>query len=344
MNIGNQIRKLRIEKKVTQENLAEYLGVSAQAVSKWETNASTPDIALLPHIAVFFGVSIDELFLLSEEEEFERIENRFVNERRICREVFEETQRFLKEQLMKDFSNVRAYTDLALLYNHRARSDHEAASEYAKKVLELEPDNKVGWVEYLEANNGVCGDEWYDNHFEVIRYFKEFLEKNPGNFRGLYAIIENLLADGRYDEAVPYIEQIGEVKNNSQKLRYLGDVAWGKGDQKKAIKLWNQSVAEYPDEWQAYCSRADRFKKLGMLDAAIEDYEKCVEMQSAPHITDGLYSLAQMHEIAGDYESAIKDNERILYHMREDYGVTEGEMAECIRREIQRLSSLMQKL
>ena len=44
MNIGNQIKNLRLEKKVTQEELAEYLGVSAQAVSKWETNASTPDI------------------------------------------------------------------------------------------------------------------------------------------------------------------------------------------------------------------------------------------------------------------------------------------------------------
>ena len=55
MEIGKKIRNLRLEKEVKQEELAEYLGVSIQAVSKWETEASVPDIALLPGIAVFFG-------------------------------------------------------------------------------------------------------------------------------------------------------------------------------------------------------------------------------------------------------------------------------------------------
>lgn len=62
MNVGNNIKHLRQHQKVTQEQLAEYLGVSYQAVSKWETNANTPDISLLPEIAAFFGVSIDALF------------------------------------------------------------------------------------------------------------------------------------------------------------------------------------------------------------------------------------------------------------------------------------------
>ena len=46
LNIGKQVKTLRIAKGVTQEELAEYLGVSFQAVSKWENEASTPDIAL----------------------------------------------------------------------------------------------------------------------------------------------------------------------------------------------------------------------------------------------------------------------------------------------------------
>ena len=62
MHIGRNIRELRLKNGLTQENLAERLGVSYQAVSKWETNANTPDIALLPEIAKVFGISIDELF------------------------------------------------------------------------------------------------------------------------------------------------------------------------------------------------------------------------------------------------------------------------------------------
>lgn len=62
MSIGTNIYTLRKEKKITQIQLAEKLGVSEQAVSKWENNQCAPDVSLFPIIADFFGVSIDRLF------------------------------------------------------------------------------------------------------------------------------------------------------------------------------------------------------------------------------------------------------------------------------------------
>ena len=62
MNLGNKIRELRRARNLTQEQLAASLNISAQAVSKWEMSASYPDMALLPTLAAFFNVSIDELF------------------------------------------------------------------------------------------------------------------------------------------------------------------------------------------------------------------------------------------------------------------------------------------
>ena len=61
MDIGAKIKSLRKEKRVTQEALAEYLHISSQAVSKWETGASSPDIDMLPKLAIFFGTSLDHL-------------------------------------------------------------------------------------------------------------------------------------------------------------------------------------------------------------------------------------------------------------------------------------------
>ena len=61
MKIGSNIAALRKEKGITQEELANALGVSAQAVSKWENNSSCPDVSLLTDIADFFSVSVDEL-------------------------------------------------------------------------------------------------------------------------------------------------------------------------------------------------------------------------------------------------------------------------------------------
>lgn len=60
--LGRAIRVLRKRKKVSQEELAESLGVSMQAVSKWETGKANPDLFLLPALAEFFSVSIDALF------------------------------------------------------------------------------------------------------------------------------------------------------------------------------------------------------------------------------------------------------------------------------------------
>ncbi len=61
MTLGERIATLRRKKSMTQEELAEQLGVSAQAVSKWENNVCCPDITLLPKLAQIFGVSVDML-------------------------------------------------------------------------------------------------------------------------------------------------------------------------------------------------------------------------------------------------------------------------------------------
>ena len=61
MSFGNIIKKLRLEKNMTQEQLAEVLSISGQAVSRWETNIALPDISLLPVLANFFDVTTDYL-------------------------------------------------------------------------------------------------------------------------------------------------------------------------------------------------------------------------------------------------------------------------------------------
>ena len=62
MNMGEKIKALRRRRGISQETLAQVMGVSCQAVSKWETGTTMPDIALVPAIAAYFGVSTDELF------------------------------------------------------------------------------------------------------------------------------------------------------------------------------------------------------------------------------------------------------------------------------------------
>ena len=62
IKLGEKIKSLRKQKNISQEVFANYLGVSFQAVSKWENETTMPDVTMIPAIASFFGVSTDELF------------------------------------------------------------------------------------------------------------------------------------------------------------------------------------------------------------------------------------------------------------------------------------------
>lgn len=73
--LADKLKELRSQKNISQEKLAQYLNVSFQAVSKWENGNSYPDITLLPDIARFFGITVDELLCvekLDEDKLFEK--------------------------------------------------------------------------------------------------------------------------------------------------------------------------------------------------------------------------------------------------------------------------------
>lgn len=73
MELGKKIACLRKMKKITQLQLAEYLSVTPQTVSRWEAEGGAPDIMLLPKIATFFEVSLDELFGMTDMEQIENL-------------------------------------------------------------------------------------------------------------------------------------------------------------------------------------------------------------------------------------------------------------------------------
>ena len=101
-NLGEKIKFLRKQKNISQETLADHLGISFQSISKWENGISLPDVTMIPAIASFFGVSTDELFDFNLYE----IEQQVTD---ICDEAYkyrfsdvEKSERILRDGL-KDF-------------------------------------------------------------------------------------------------------------------------------------------------------------------------------------------------------------------------------------------------
>ena len=93
-DIGGKIRQLRLARSMTQEQLAQRLNLSAQAVSKWENGVTLPDIQLLPELSAIFGVTIDEMFSMSDDTRFDRIEDALDDTRFIPDDEFERIERW----------------------------------------------------------------------------------------------------------------------------------------------------------------------------------------------------------------------------------------------------------
>lgn len=105
INIGQVLVQNRHKKGITQDELAEYIGVSKAAVSKWETASTYPDISLLPRLAAFFDISIDELMGYEPQMEKEDIRKLY---RKLTRDFaekpFDETMACCREIAGKYFS------------------------------------------------------------------------------------------------------------------------------------------------------------------------------------------------------------------------------------------------
>ena len=105
INLADNIIRLRREKKITQEQLADFIGVTKAAVSKWENHQSMPDLLLLPQLAVFFNVTVDELIGFDPQlskEQIQRIYQELATE--FASGAFDDTFEHCKESIHRYYS------------------------------------------------------------------------------------------------------------------------------------------------------------------------------------------------------------------------------------------------
>lgn len=136
--IGVQIAKLRKEQEITQTALAEYLAVSPQAVSRWENGASVPDVCLLPQIAAFFDVSIDELFGVSDYDKILFLARKYSAHRNDVN--FREAMRYLDMELMEDDGNLKLLALKLHMFLQRSREYHGKALELCEELIPMARD------------------------------------------------------------------------------------------------------------------------------------------------------------------------------------------------------------
>lgn len=340
MELGNQIKTLRLQRGVTQEALAQHLNVSPQAVSKWERDAALPDVQLLPAISTYFGVTIDALFALSDETRMERIQNMLWDERVLDPAAVERDRVFLLEKARREPDNGRPYELLADMENHLADEHRVRAAEYAKESLNRDPMCKDAHDELVHAMGGKLADWCYTNHRELIRWYKAFLEKNPDCRGGYLWLLDQLIDDGRLDEARTWLERMAPVDGTFRTPLYRGLIAWAAGDHDGAMAVWEQMSRDWPDEWLVWYSMGDVMIRTGQHGKAKENYRRAFELQPAPKYVDCMESIAQVCELEGDIPGAIAALEEEVSTLADQWDTRTGETVDKVRREIARLKAL----
>lgn len=238
LRIGENLKRLRREKDLTQEELAAHLGVSFQAISKWERGESYPDITILPALSNYFKISIDELVGMEEikrTEEYEKINKLWLENRNNKRH--KENVKLMRDAL-KFFPN-----DALLLVQlssslERLDGTETEKQQYLKESIALQEQILRG--EDSEVRNAtlynICFGYWkIGEHEKAIKQ----AEKLP-NF---YKSRENAL--------VYFLE--GEEKRKIAKAS-LEPLAWS---------ITHQLTALYETEKdESYLKKAEKIKEL----------------------------------------------------------------------------------
>ena len=220
MEMGKEIRRLRNDRGLTQEALAAALNVTAQTVSKWECGNSIPDVQLLPEIAVYFGVTIDQLFAMSPEQQMERIENHIYD-----RGMFTEAEERQLEQQLGVFAEDPALEGqakllLTKLYNNQAEQYRLLAVEMGKEAVEKTDGGHDAVSELANAWGSYMPDWNVRNHHALIDWFSDYCRRHPDNRAALMWLLDNLIDDRRLTEAREWLEKLARIDSSFRTPMY----------------------------------------------------------------------------------------------------------------------------
>lgn len=197
MTIGERIKELRKKNHLTQEQLAAYLTVSFQAVSKWETGTACPDLSMIGPLTKLFHISADELLGITDSKEHDarREELKRCYERTFQTEDFAERQRICETAVNEYPGDMKWLCNLAWVISNRS-FEHEDNERYA-----AEQEKAIKLFDSVIRN---CGDE--------------ILRSNA-----IEGITQLLSWRGRVDEAKEYVMMLPENKGTTREhvMEYL---------------------------------------------------------------------------------------------------------------------------
>ena len=292
MSIGTNIFALRKEKKITQAQLAEKLGVSEQAISKWENDQCAPDISLFPIIAEYFGVSIDRLFgyhMNSYADEVQAI----IKAADDSMDTYKEIE-IISEGLKKypNSPDLKLYLAFSLSMVNRMSADEAEKSEAVKKAIGL-------CTEVIDS----CGDlKKVDSALDMLtRIYNE-----TGNYDKAEEAISKISADRYSARIVGMVSLLRRKKCYAEQEQYAEASLW---------KLYWTMTRVFENMTHTFTDNGEHEKAVAFYNA----YEKLLSVFddgcSDFYATDKIFACenkASVYMKMGDKENCLAELKRFF--------------------------------
>ncbi len=271
MNFGQNLKRLRLSKDLTQEQVAQKFNVTTQTISRWECSSTYPDVLLLPEISKLYGVTIDDLFK-EDSISYENYAHRLLS-------VYEETQK-LEDFLRADYefdkliqSGKYSNKDLCMygiLYQKLMTYVKNKAETIFKQGLDKNIDEDIETKQWIKRQYILLLYQTGRNAENIENCLNE-IKANPNDHYTYANIIFSYLLDNNPHEAIKWFE--------------------------KGIKKFNNS-------YLIYFYGANAYKDINDLKTAIKYYKKAWELDQS--FTMILRALASCYEEMNDFENALK--------------------------------------
>lgn len=294
LKLGENLKKFRLQRELTQEQLADVLGVSAQAVSRWENGTTYPDITLLPTIASYFEITLDELMGMENWRSEEQLKE-------------------LLRQLEENGSKGLIYENILLL--------RDAVKTYPTNYeLQFRLVNQLAFCEYKDGR-GLSEEEKISFNREAAEIGNRILSHCTDGAiinqttQQLSYIYSSL---GEKEKAIEYAKKLPNIGCTDTVV--LGDLYEGEQQKthlKRAIK-WYTSIfwcalinlvdLGYRNETMSDAERIEIMKKaLAILELVFDDGDY-LNYSGTVSITHRYIADLAMSE--GDYELALSSLEK----------------------------------
>lgn len=265
--IANNLRKLRTEKKYTQDQVAQMLSVSPQSISRWECGTTLPEVTLLPEIAKIFAVTVDDLF------------------REDCLAYANYAQRLLAvyevSGKFEDFIAARREFQKLL-----------ASGDYSRDDL-----RSYGILnQYLMLHSAD----------EAILHFNKVLEA-PERDSVYYSTwrqkLSLMVQMGQWNKAVRRVqEQLDTDKDNPEYWAMLIHVYERSDQMETAQEYLNEALQKFPENAIFHIYAGDLYRAQGNYDAAFLHWKKSLSLDDS--FMDARYAMASCYEEIGQYDKA----------------------------------------